>query len=40
MLMPSTIGQDGDYAPWHPGIDRYGSFGKRMLSCANSSAPS
>jgi len=36
MLAPSTIGADGecqcfDYAPWHPGIDRYGSFGKRML---------
>ncbi|MGO8673945.1 MAG: SMI1/KNR4 family protein [Capsulimonadaceae bacterium] len=36
MLAPTAFGPEGewqcfDYAPWHPGIDRYGSFGTRML---------
>jgi hypothetical protein len=36
MLAPTALGPDGewqcfDYASWHPGLDRYGSFGKRML---------
>jgi hypothetical protein len=36
MLSPTALGPEGewqcfDYAAWHPGIDRYGSFGRRML---------